>query len=196
MLKIGVTGNIGSGKSQICRIFELLGIPVYYADERAKSLMTSDAELVKAIKALIGEAAYFSDGSLNRQLISQLVFNDKKLLENLNNLVHPAVGRDFYSWSEVQHSAYVVKEAALLFESGSYRELDAVIMVLAPEQLRIKRVIARDGVTEEQVLMRLRNQMEESIKKSMADHTVTNDGESSALMQVLALHKIFLAQGK
>jgi dephospho-CoA kinase len=151
MLKIGVTGNIGSGKSQVCLIFNILGIPVYNADIKAKELMINNKYLVSSIRTLIGDDAYFDDGSLNRTLISERVFKDQNLLNKLNALVHPAVGQDFLSWTNIQKGAYVIKEAALLYESLSFKELDAVIMVTAPEKLRIKRTMSRDGITEEQV---------------------------------------------
>ncbi|HAQ39268.1 MAG TPA: dephospho-CoA kinase, partial [Saprospirales bacterium] len=136
MLKIGVTGNIGSGKSQVCRIFELLGIPVYYADEKAKELMINNKDLVSSIKTLIGTESYFSDGGLNTAFISERIFKDKSLLEQLNAWVHPAVAFDFMDWCLAQQSQYVIKEAALLYESGSYKDLDEIIMVTAPEKLR------------------------------------------------------------
>jgi len=196
MLKIGVTGNIGSGKSQVCRIFQILGIPVYDADSKAKELMVNDKGLTSSIKALIGEQAYLSDGSLNRGLISERVFNDKMLLDKLNALVHPAVGIDFISWAASHPASYVIKEAALLFESGSYKELDGVIMVTAPEKLRIRRVMSRDGMTEEQVVSRIRNQMGESEKTAMSDYLVSNDGDAFLVRQVLELHRSLLEKAQ
>lgn len=194
MLKIGVTGNIGSGKSQICRIFELLGIPVYYADEKAKELMINNKDLVNSIKTLIGSGAYLSDGGLDRAYISEQVFIDKGLLEKLNALVHPAVAIDFKTWCLAQKSLYVIKEAALLFESGSYKDLDEIVMVTAPEKLRIQRVIGRDRMTEHQVLLRIRNQMDENLKIEKADYIIQNDGDTFLVRQILKLHRLFLNQ--
>mgnify|MGYP000856808176 CR=1 FL=1 len=194
MLKIGVTGNIGSGKSQVCRIFELLGIPVYYADEKAKELMINNKDLVSSIKTLIGTESYFSDGGLNTAFISERIFKDKSLLEQLNAWVHPAVAFDFMDWCLAQQSQYVIKEAALLYESGSYKDLDEIIMVTAPEKLRIQRVIGRDGMTEKQVLMRIRNQMDEKLKIEKADYIIRNDGDAFLVRQILKLHNHFLNQ--
>jgi dephospho-CoA kinase len=194
MLKIGVTGNIGSGKSQVCLIFNILGIPVYNADIKAKELMINNKYLVSSIRTLIGDDAYFDDGSLNRTLISERVFKDQNLLNKLNALVHPAVGQDFLSWTNIQKGAYVIKEAALLYESLSFKELDAVIMVTAPEKLRIKRTMSRDGITEEQVLARMKNQMFESEKMAMADYIIGNDGDSFLVQQVLKVHRSILAR--
>lgn len=194
MLKIGVTGNIGSGKSQICRIFELLGIPVYYADEKAKELMINNKDLVNSIKTLIGSGAYLSDGGLDRAYISERVFIDKGLLEKLNALVHPAVAIDFKTWCLAQKSLYVIKEAALLFESGSYKDLDEIVMVTAPEKLRIQRVIGRDRMTEHQVLLRIRNQLDENLKIEKADYIIQNDGDTFLVRQILKLHRLFLNQ--
>lgn len=194
MLKIGVTGNIGSGKSQVCLIFNILGIPVYNADIMAKELMIKDKYLISSIKTLIGEDAYFEDGSLNRVVISERVFRDKILLNQLNALVHPAVGKHFVQWTLEQKSAYVIKEAALLFESLSYKELDSVILVTAPEKLRIKRTMSRDGMSEDQVLDRMRNQMSEKEKVALADYLIRNDGDSFIVRQVLETHRHIMAR--
>lgn len=196
-LKIGITGGIGSGKTTVCRLFETLGVPVYYADERAKWLMVNDEALIVGIKALFGEAAYQPDGSLNRAYIAERAFHNEPLLEQLNGLVHPAVGRDSLVWfSEHQQSPYVLKEAALLFESGSYRQLDAIIVVAAPEELRIERVMRRDGVSREAVLARIRRQWPQEEKIHLADYVIHNDGQSSLIRQVWELHKRITVDGR
>ncbi|MDB5109130.1 MAG: dephospho-CoA kinase, partial [Mucilaginibacter sp.] len=148
MLKVGITGNIGSGKTTVSKMFELLGIPVFYADDAAKSIMVTDELLVAGIKLAFGAAAYFNDGSLNRKHIAGIVFNDEQQLAKLNALVHPAVFRAFDNWAkQIENAPYVIKEAALLFESSSYKMCDKTILVTAPLETRIKRVMQRDSIT-------------------------------------------------
>ena len=190
-LKIGITGGIGSGKTTVCRIFEALGIPVYYADSRAKWLMVNDTDLVNSIIDLFGKQAYLDDGGLNRAYIAQLVFNDQSLLSQLNALVHPAVAHDTLRWNEEQIDVpYTLKEAALLFESGSHLRLDKVIAVSAPEKLRINRVMQRDQISEAQVRSRMDKQMPEAEKIAMADYIIYNDGEQSLVSQVIEIHHL------
>lgn len=192
MLKVGITGGIGSGKSSACKIFEVLGVPIYYADDRAKSLMTTDDELVAGIKARFGEAAY-QNGELVRPYLAEKVFNDKEALEALNSLVHPAVARDAERWQkDHQNAPYTLKEAALLFEAGSYKQLDQIIVVTAPKEIRIQRVIKRDGVTAEQVEARMNNQWPEEKKVALADHILNNDGQHELIDQVMQLHQVLL----
>jgi len=192
MLKIGVTGGIGSGKTTVCKIFNVLGIPVYYADPRAKELMVTDPVLISAIKSLLGDKSYNEDLSLNRQYIAEIIFSDKNKLDALNSLVHPAVKRDFDKWSKSQKTPYVLKEAALLFESGSYKDLDKTILVSAPLELRIKRVILRDNSSKESILSRVKNQMDETDKEKLADYIINNDGRTSLILQIIKLHNQFI----
>lgn len=190
MLKIGITGGIGSGKTTICKIFEMYDIPIYYADDRAKRLMTSSKIVKSKIKSLIGSEAYYRNGRLNRKYISSKVFNDNELLKSLNAIVHPAVGRDFDQWCEDQkHKPYVLKEAALLIESKSYLTLDKLILVVANEDIRIDRVMVRDGVSKAQVMSRIQNQMAEQKKSQYADFFIDNSGESSIIRQVKQIHE-------
>ncbi len=189
MLNIGITGGIGSGKTTVCQIFELLGIPVYYADERAKALMTSDKILKASVKQIFGDQAYFKNGRLNRKHIAAIAFNDKKKLEQLNQVVHPAVFRDSEQWISQQKAPYTLKEAALLFESGSYKSLDKIITVTAPKELRIKRVIKRDKTTRAAVIARMNKQWPEEKKVEMADFVINNDGNSSLILQILQIHQ-------
>jgi dephospho-CoA kinase len=191
MLKIGITGGIGSGKSTVARIFEGLGIPVYYADSKAKEMMSENGVLAGQIKGLFGEEAYLK-GELNRSYIASKAFGNQELLERLNALVHPAVFKDFDDWCEKQKSAYVLKEAALLFESGSYRSLDYVIVVSAPRSLRIERTMQRDGVEKAAVLARMRKQLSEKERLSGADFVILNNGKKPLIPQVLELHRKFL----
>ena len=186
----GITGGIGSGKTTVCRIFEALGIPVYYADDEAKRLMTEDAPLRARLVEAFGEATYLPDGALNRTYLAELVFNDAAQLERLNGLVHPAVGRHSAAWQRAQRDVpYTLKEAALLFESGSERMLDGVITVFAPEALRIARVTQRDRTTPAEVRARMAKQLSEAEKLRRADFIIHNDGEQALIPQVLAIHR-------
>lgn len=193
MLKIGITGGIGSGKSTVSRIFELLGIPVYYADERAKDILTRDAELITAVKAHFGEEVYDENGVLNRKYLGNIVFNDKRQLALLNSLVHPATIRDSNQWAQQQKAPYVLKEAALLFETESFHHLDKIIGVFAPQPLRIHRVMKRDNVTRDEVLARINKQIDETIKMRLSDYVIYNDEQRMVIPQVLALHEQLLA---
>jgi len=189
-LKIGITGGIGSGKTTACRIFEQLGIPVYYADERAKQLMAEEPELRSEIIRIFGPAAYQADGQLNRQHIAKQAFNDQALLQQLNAAVHPAVARDSQAWHEQQQKVpYTLKEAALLYESGSDKALDKVIVVSAPEQLRLQRVMQRDGVDEAAVRARMDRQMPQEEKVRRADFVLHNDGKQSLIQQIHRIHQ-------
>lgn len=194
MLKIGITGNIGGGKTTVSKIFEILGIPVFYADDAAKKVMTTDAELIADLKKAFGEEAYFEDGSLNRKYIAGIVFNDEKELAKLNSLVHPAVFRAFDTWAaQIQGVPYVMKEAALLFESDSYKMCDKSIMVSAPLELRIKRVMQRDGLSREEILSRNARQLSEEKKIGLADFVIRNDDTELVIPQVLQLHTQLLS---
>lgn len=195
MLKIGVTGGIGSGKSTICQVFELLGIPVFYADAEAKKLMLEDEKLKSAISDTFGAASYLADGSLNRTYLAEIVFNDENQLASLNKLVHPAVFKAFNHWAEAQTAAYVVKEAALLFESGSYRLCDKNILVTAPEALKIARIIQRDQIGEEEIRARMARQMSDEEKLPLADIVLKNDEQELLIPQILQLNEQFLQGG-
>ncbi|HEY0897995.1 MAG TPA: dephospho-CoA kinase, partial [Sphingobacteriaceae bacterium] len=169
MLKIGITGGIGSGKTTVCRIFEVLGIPVFYADAVAKEVMTSDKILVEGVKGAFGDDSYLESGELNRKHLAGIVFNDATELEKLNTLVHPAVFRAFDTWAaSVKEAPYLIKEAALLFESGSYRMCDLNVLVTAPEALKIARVSQRDNISAEEVQQRMNKQFSDEKKLTMA----------------------------
>lgn len=197
MLKLGITGGIGSGKSTVAKAFEVLGIPVYYADEAAKRLMNEHEGLKEKIKQLVGEAAYDS-GKLNRKYMAGIVFNDPGKLAALNAIVHPATVHDAADWMNKQTSPYTLKEAALIFESGSQEHLDYVIGVTAPAPLRIQRTMQRDGITREEVIARMDKQLDETIKMKLCDFIIINDEQQLLLPQVIALHEklITLAQNK
>ncbi|WP_113654798.1 dephospho-CoA kinase [Pedobacter namyangjuensis] len=195
MLKIGITGGIGSGKTTVCKVFETLGIPVFYADTVAKEIMVTDQVLVKGVKAAFGEDSYIEDGTLNNKHIANIVFNDKTALAQLNALVHPAVFRAFDVWekSVSPNVPYTLKEAALLFESGSYKMCDKNILVTAPLQVKINRVTSRDKVTAEQVKARMDKQFTDEQKADMADFFIQNTENNSIILQVLEMHQKFLA---
>ena len=194
MLKVGITGGIGSGKTTVCRIFETLGIPVFYADAVAKEIMTADELLIDGVKAAFGKESYFETGLLNNKHIAGIVFNDAEQLAKLNALVHPAVFRAFDSWSATLpvSTPYTLKEAALLFESGSYKMCDKNVLVIAPGDLKLQRVIERDSVTKEQVLARMDKQFSDEQKLKMTDFVVHNDDAHSLIDQVIHLHQQFL----
>lgn len=192
-LQIGITGGIGSGKSLVCRIFHALGVPVYDADSRAKAVMINDGILVSHIKKEFGVLSYRDDGSLDREYLAKEVFNNTERLKILNNLVHPRVVKDFEQWVSEQKSDYILKEAALLFETKSYTALDKVIVVFAPEQLRIKRVLNRDTQrTEQQIKEIIHNQIPEDEKLQKADFVIMNDETQLIIPQVLELHRFIL----
>ncbi len=189
-LQIGITGGIGSGKTTVCKIFEALGIPVYYADDRAKALMVENEQVRTQVRKHIGGESYFNDGQLNRGYIAQVVFKDKEKLNVLNRIVHPAVLEDGLKWHNSQHGVpYTLKEAALMIESGNYKFLDKLIVVRAPEELRVKRVMKRDEVKAEAVYARMRNQMPEDQKLRYADYIIINDGNHSLIKQIWAIHQ-------
>jgi len=195
MLKIGITGGIGSGKSTVAKIFELLGIPVYYADAAAKDIMNRDPELKAQVQQHFGADVYDSNGQLDRKRLGNIVFNDQEKLQLLNSLVHPATIRDSEQWSARQKSPYVLKEAALLFESESFHYLDKIIGVSAPQPLRILRVMQRDKVSRNEVFARMHKQMDETIKMRLCDYVIYNDEQQMVIPQVLRLHEELLAVG-
>lgn len=194
-LKIGVTGGIGAGKSIICGIFRVLGVPVYDADTRAKQVMVEDAVLVRQLKGHFGEETYAADGSLDRAYLAREVFADAEKLALLNSLVHPRVGLDFDKWlSQHTHAPYVIKEAALIFEAGSYKSLDGVIAVSAPEELRLRRTIIRDEHRDrKQIEEIIGKQLQEAERLSRADYKIVNDDKTLVIPQVLRLHRKFQA---
>ena len=191
MLKIGLTGGIGSGKSTVAGIFEVLGIPVYYADAQAKRLMNEDPDLRISIQNAFGPQAYVNN-QLDRKYLSKAVFSNPQQLELLNSIVHPATLRDADQWMKHQTSAYVIKEAALVFESGANKMLDYVIGVRSPEALRIQRSMLRDHTTREEVLARMDMQMPEEEKLRLCDFVIDNDEGSSLIQQVMELHEKFM----
>lgn len=191
VVKVGLTGGIGSGKTTVAKIFELLQVPVYYADAVSKSLYTTDMDLMENVKKHFGEAVY-TNNTLNRSVLAALVFNDPQKLALLNSLVHPPTIRHAESWMTAQTAPYIIKEAALLFESGSAGSLHYIIGVYTPKHLRLKRVMDRDGLSREDVLHRMDKQIEESIKMKLCDFVINNNEQELVIPQVLQLHKHFM----
>lgn len=191
MLKIGLTGGIGSGKSTVARIFEVLGIPIYYADDAAKRLMHMDGPLKQQIKEHFGESIY-EGNDLNKKQLAAIVFKSPEKLELLNSLIHPATIADAAKWMNEQDAPYTIKEAALIFESGSQQLLDFVIGVTAPAPLRIQRTMNRDRVTRDDVIARMDKQMDDSVKMKLCDFIIKNNEQEMLLPQVLSLHEKLL----
>ena len=189
MFRLGITGGIGSGKSLVCSILEKFGIPVYYADKEARRLMNTSVDLKRAIKDVFGEEIY-PDGELDRQEMGRRIFEKPDLLNEINRMVHPVVREDFIKWSEsCENVPYVIEEAAILFESGAASEMDASVLIYAPKQLRIERVMARDGLSRSEVEKRINMQMDEEEKMRLADRVILNDEKNLLLPQLVALHE-------
>ena len=194
MLRIGITGGIGSGKTTVAKIFEVLGVPVYYADDAAKRLMNEDESLQQNIIEHFG-AAVFENKQLNRSLLASMVFNNPEKLALLNSIVHPVTIDDAEKWMKQLATAgeeeipYAVKEAALIFESGAQKKLDYVIGVHAPYKLRLQRAMQRDHLSKEEVEARMNRQMDETKKMNLCNFIITNDEEQLLIPQVVELHK-------
>jgi dephospho-CoA kinase len=195
MLKVGLTGGIGSGKSTVANLFKTLGVPLFDADASAKNIMESDAELQQNIKQFFGEESYI-DGKLNRKYIANIVFNNKHQLEILNSLVHPATIRAAEHWMQQQKAPYVIKEAALFFEAGTANGLNYMVGVYSPQHIRIKRVMERDHVERQDVLARMDKQIDEDIKMKLCDFVIVNDEQQMIIPQVLQLHEQFILLSK
>ena len=188
---IGLTGGIGSGKSTVAKIFATLGVPVLDADATAKQIMNTDPSIKEALVALFGKEVYVN-GQLNRALLSQIVFGDAFKLAQLNAIVHPAAIQYAKDWAAQQSAPYVIKEAALFFESGSADGIHKMIGVTAPKHLRIQRVMQRDYITREEVLKRMEHQLEDSLKMKLCDWVIQNDDRQLLIPQVLAIQKEIL----
>ncbi|MFA5327052.1 MAG: dephospho-CoA kinase [Prolixibacteraceae bacterium] len=195
MMKIGVTGGIGSGKSTVCKAFAVLGVPVFEADTSAKQLMNSDPEVGEQLIRLFGASVYLPDHTVDRKYLAGIVFNNPSLLARLNAVVHPAVRKAFAQWLEKQNAEYVIHEAAILFESGFYKLMDKTITVYTDEDQRIQRVLKRDGVTMEQVKERIRNQWKDEKRLKLADFVIQNNDEDLIIPQILEIDKKIKAHG-
>ncbi len=190
MIKIGITGGIGSGKSTASRLFELLGIPVYYSDTVAKELMDNDSTVKNKIIDVFGADTILKNNLIDRKIIAGIVFNDKDKLQQLNAIIHPAVAKHFDNWLLKQTNApYILKETAILFESGAYKLVDKIIVVTTPKELRIDRIMLRDRVNRQEVEQRMKNQMNGEELLKLADFIIVNDETQSMIKQVLTIHK-------
>ncbi len=189
-LEIGITGGIGSGKTYVSKVFSAMGIPIYYADDRAKWLMNNNPAIISGVKKLFGKNAYIKS-VLDRTYLSDKIFKDNELLIALNNVVHPAVYDDYNNWISAQRTPYILKEAALLFESNSYKKLDAIITVDAPLETRILRAMNRDNKLKADIESRIKSQLSNEIKVNAADFVIINDGNTPLLPQILQLHQLW-----
>ena len=180
--KIGITGGIGTGKSTVSKILIALGYPVYFSDDRAKWLMENNQQLVAELTRLIGDETYIA-GKLNRSFIAEKLFSNSQLKEKINELVHPVVRNDFNDWADSQQAPLLFQESALLVETGAYQLFDALIVVTAPLEQRIKRIQKRDGISINEINMRLTNQLAESEKIAVADYVITNDDHQPIVFQ-------------
>lgn len=187
MLKIGVTGGIGSGKSTVCKVFEALSIPVFYADLRARQLIEEDERIINGYIELFGRKA-FVEGRLNRDFVAGKVFADPTLLHRVNELVHPIVREDFRRWVKFQKAPYVIQEAAILLESEGYKAMDKIILVSAPQELRISRVAMRDGVEKDKIKERMQHQWTDEQRRFLCDFEIIADDSELVVPQVLRIH--------
>ncbi|PVX50775.1 dephospho-CoA kinase [Balneicella halophila] len=190
MLKIGLTGGIGSGKTTAARVFEMLGAPIYFADARAKELMHTDELLRKKIQETFGDQIYKAQ-QLDRKALAKIVFNDEKALEKVNGLVHPVVRKDFHNWAQQQDAPYVIEESAILFETGLYIDFDYLVSVISPMEERIARLQERDNTTVEKIEARMKAQVNDEIRKEKSDYILKNGKDDLLLPQIIALDKVF-----
>jgi dephospho-CoA kinase len=188
MIKVGITGGIGSGKTTVCKLFELLGVAVYYSDDEAKKILDCDSTVKSELLNLFGESILNEFEQIDRKKIAAIVFSDTTKLASLNAIVHPAVAKHFDEWCKKQSSPYILKEAAILFESGANKQVDKTIVVTAPLQLKLSRVIARDKTTEAEVLKRMANQLPDEEKIKLSDFVIRNDEESLLIPHVLVVN--------
>jgi dephospho-CoA kinase len=185
--KLGITGGIGSGKTSVCRVFNVLGIPVFSADQEAREIMDHDGEIIDGICSITGKNLYI-DGCLDRAKLAKIIFNDKALLEKVNSLVHPAVFDRFTRWAFEQTAPYVIMEAAILFESGASKFVNKVATVIAPVEQRILRVIHRNKLSQEQVMERMRSQMDDEIRIKLSDYIIYNSENDMIIPAILTIH--------
>ena len=192
MLKIGLTGGIGSGKTTVCELFKVLGIPVFLSDEASKNILNNNFAVREELTKLFGAAIYNAEGMLDRKVLAGIVFAQPEALSKLNHIVHPLVRNAFLDWAAQQKSPYIIKEAAILIESGAYKDVDAIVSVYTPETIRIRRVMERDGVPRSAVEARMERQMPEIEKLNCSDYILYNDDVQLLLPQVVKLHAFFL----
>lgn len=190
-MKLGVTGGIGSGKTSVCRVFGVLGIPVFSADPEAQIIMNTDRSVINSINNIAGKDLY-TDGRLNKEELASLIFHDAELLKKVNSLVHPVVFEHFREWTDMQTTPYVIMEAAILFESGASKLVDRVATVVAPVEERIYRVIVRNKLTREQVTDRIKNQMDDEERIRFSDYVINNSENEMIIPVILGIHEDIL----
>jgi dephospho-CoA kinase len=190
-MKLGVTGGIGSGKTSVCRVFNILGIPVFSADPEAREIMDNDKGIIRRINSIAGKDLYIN-GSLDRKELAALIFNDNTLLEKVNSLVHPIVFEHFKRWEMDQTAPYVIMEAAILFESGASKLVDRIATVVAPIEERVERVIHRNSLSREQILERMRNQMDDDTRIKLSDYVIHNSENDMIIPAILKIHEDIL----
>jgi dephospho-CoA kinase len=192
-MKLGVTGGIGSGKTSVCRVFNVLGIPIFSADAEAKTIMESDKSVIEVINSISDQEMY-RKGSLNRDELAKLIFNNVELLNKVNRTVHPIVSDYFEKWEKLQDAPYVILEAAILFESGSSKLVDRVLTVIAPVKERIDRVIKRNNLTREQVMNRIKNQISDEEKVKQSHYVIDNSDNAMIIPAILKVHEEILSK--
>lgn len=188
VLKLGVTGGIGSGKSSVCKVFSTLGIPIFYADVAAKEIMDTDIEIMNKINSITGKDLY-TNGTLDRTELARLIFNNGDILTQVNSLIHPLVFSTFKIWADIQKAPYVIMEAAILFESGGQKHVDKVLTVIAPVEQRVERIVNRNKLTREQVMERVKNQMDDASRIKLSDYVVYNSENDMIIPLVLKIHE-------
>ncbi len=190
-MKLGITGGIGSGKTSVCKVFNVLGIPVFSADPEAREIMDNERNIRRAINEIVGKNIY-PGGKLNRMELASLIFNDRDLLEKVNSLVHPVVFEHFNRWAEKQTTPYVIMEAAILFESGASKLVDRVATIVAPVEERISRVTRRNKLNREQVMERIKNQMTDDQRIKMSDYVINNSENDMIIPVILRINEDLL----
>lgn len=195
MIKIGLTGGIGSGKTTVAKVFETLGVPVYYSDIWAKIITVSDKNVISSLVAEFGKDVYFSDGEINKPFLSKLIFDNKDSREKINNIIHPAVAKHFEEWvkdNETIGKEYVIKEAAILFESGADKQVDKIITVVTDVEQRIQRLIKRDSNSREEILRKIKAQISDEEKIKLSDFIIKNNDEDMVLPQILEINDVII----
>ena len=195
MIKVGITGGIGSGKTTICNFFRILNVPVFEADIEAKRILNNSQIVRNKIKAIFGDDIYLPNQTIDRKKLAQLIFNSPPLLQEINAIIHPEVRKYFDEWCDIQNSSYIVYEAAILFESGFYKTMDFTILVTSPEKERIKRVMSRENTTEEDVKSRISKQWKDDEKMKLADYTLINNNKELLVPRLIELDKKFKTHG-
>lgn len=190
MLKVGITGGIGTGKTSVCNFFEIIGIPVFNADIEAKRIINSDKELKNKLVETFGEEIYLKSGEINKEIYSKIIFSSKENLEKSNSIIHPVVLQYYNAWcKKYQNLKYSIKEAAILFESGTYKNMDYIITVTAPLEQRIERVMKRDNLRREMIMKKIQNQLPEDYKIKNSDFVINNENECLIIPQILEIDK-------